>query len=141
MQDTTELNYSAHPKTELLGPICDKAGVIGMLVHDTMAYTAQGTALGLIDVQCWTRDPERLRKAEQRYELPIEQKESYKWLASRKAAVRLHEQCPESTVISVGTGRPMSTSCWWKPGRSPKPSFWCEPIKGGACKKKRTPKD
>jgi hypothetical protein len=102
VQDTTELNYSAHPKTELLGPICDKEGVIGMLVHDTMAYTAQGTALGLIDVQCWTRDPERLRKAEQRYELPIEQKESYKWLVSWKAAVRLQEQCPESTIISVG---------------------------------------
>jgi len=51
VQDTTELNYSAHPKAELFGPICDKKGVIGMLVHDTMAYNAPGTALGLIDVQ------------------------------------------------------------------------------------------
>ena len=102
VQDTTELNYSAHPKTELLGPICDRKGVIGMLVHDTMAYTAQGTALGLIDVQCWTRDPDVPREKEERYELPIEQKESYKWLASWKAAVGLQEQCPESTVISVG---------------------------------------
>lgn len=102
VQDTTELNYSLHPKTELLGPICDKEGVIGMLVHDTMAYTVQGTALGLIDVQCWTRDPELKRADEERYELPIEQKESYKWLASWKAAVRLQQQCPESTVISMG---------------------------------------
>jgi len=102
VQDTTELNYSLHPKTELLGPICDKKGVIGMLVHDTMAYTAQGTALGLIDVQCWTRNPEDQRADQERYELPIEQKESYKWLASWKAAVRLQEQCPQSTVISMG---------------------------------------
>jgi hypothetical protein len=102
VQDTTELDYSLHPKTELLGPICDQAGVIGMLVHDTMAYTAQGMALGLVDVTCWTRDPDVPRKAQQRYELPIEQKESYKWLASWQAAVRLQEQCPESTVISVG---------------------------------------
>jgi hypothetical protein len=102
VQDTTELNYSAHPKTELLGPICDKKGMIGMLVHDTMAYNAQGTPLGLIDVQCWTRDPELEGKAEQRYELPIEQKESFKWLVSWRAAVALQEQCPESTVISVG---------------------------------------
>jgi hypothetical protein len=29
VQDTTDLNYSAHPATELLGPICDKEGVIG----------------------------------------------------------------------------------------------------------------
>lgn len=102
VQDTTDLNYSLHPKTELLGPICDKEGTIGMLVHDTMAYTVQGTALGLIDVQCWTRDPEVKRTDQERYELPIEQKESYKWLASWKAAVRLQEQCPESTVISMG---------------------------------------
>jgi hypothetical protein len=102
VQDTTDLNYSLHPKTELMGPICDKEGMIGMLVHDTMAYTTQGTALGLIDVQCWTRDPDIRRGELERYELPIEQKESYKWLASWKAAVRLQEQCPESTVISVG---------------------------------------
>jgi hypothetical protein len=102
VQDTTDLNYSLHPKTELLGPICDKQGMIGMLVHDTMAYTVQGTALGLIDVQCWTRDPDVARAALERYELPIEQKESSKWLASWKAAVRLQRECPESTVISVG---------------------------------------
>jgi hypothetical protein len=102
VQDTTELNYSLHPKTELLGPICDKKGLIGMLVHDTMAYNAQGTALGLIDVQCWTRDPDVMRQAQERYELPIEQKESSKWLASWKAAVELAGRCPESTVISVG---------------------------------------
>lgn len=102
VQDTTELNYSAHPKTELLGPICDKKGIIGMLVHDTMAYNGQGTPLGLIDVQSWTRDPDIPRQDSERYELPIEQKESYKWLVSWKAAVRLQEQCPESTVISMG---------------------------------------
>ena len=102
VQDTTELNYSAQPKIELLGPICDKQGVIGMLVHDTMAYNGQGTPLGLVDVQCWTRDPDIKRGEQARYELPIEQKESYKWLASWKAAVRLQEQCPESTVISIG---------------------------------------
>lgn len=102
VQDTTGLDYSLHPKTELLGPICDKKGMIGMLVHETMAYNEQGTALGLIDVQCWTREPDIQRGQLERYELPIEQKESYKWLASWKAAVALQEQCPESTVISVG---------------------------------------
>jgi hypothetical protein len=102
VQDTTELSYSAHPKIELMGPIGDREAIIGMLVHDTMAYNGQGTPLGLIDVQCWTRDPDIKRGEKARYELPIEQKESYKWLASWKAAVRLQEQCPESTVISMG---------------------------------------
>src|SRR5687768_2400463 len=102
VQDTTELNYSAHPATEFLGPICDKQGVIGLLVHGTMAYNLQGTPLGLIDVQCWTRDPGQKRKREQRYELAIEQKESAKWLMSFSAAVGLQQQHPQSMVVSVG---------------------------------------
>ena len=102
VQDTTELNYSAQPKIELLGPICDKPGVVGMLVHDTLAYNGQGMPLGLVDVQCWTRDPDIKCGEQARYERPIEPKESYQWLASWKAAVRLQEQCPESTVISIG---------------------------------------
>jgi hypothetical protein len=102
VQDTTELNYSAHPATEQLGPICDKEGVIGMLVHDTMAYNSEGTPLGLIDVQCWVREESDTPKREQREELAIEQKESSKWLESWKAAQRLQEQCPQSTVVSVG---------------------------------------
>lgn len=102
VQDTTELNYSAHPATELLGPICDKEGVIGMLVHDTMAYTGEGTPLGLIDVQCWVREETETPKREQRAELAIEQKESSKWLLSWRAAQRLQEQCPGARVVSVG---------------------------------------
>jgi hypothetical protein len=102
VQDTTWLNYSAHPATELLGPICDKEGVIGMLVHDTMAYNVEGTPLGLIDVQCWTRDPDDKGRREHRYELEVGQKESAKWLVSYRAAARLQEQCPRAMVVSLG---------------------------------------
>src|SRR5881628_2941280 len=38
-QDTTSLNYSTHPATENLGPIgSTKEGIIGLIVHDTMAF-------------------------------------------------------------------------------------------------------
>jgi hypothetical protein len=48
VQDTTDLNYSAHPLTEQLGPIADgKHGQVGLLVHDTMLYNLEGTPLGL----------------------------------------------------------------------------------------------
>jgi len=44
-QDTTSLNYSTHPATENLGPIAStEEGVIGLLVHDTMAFNGEGTA-------------------------------------------------------------------------------------------------
>src|SRR5262245_52472992 len=56
-QDTTSLNYSTHPATENLGPIGSSLeGPVGLIVHDTMAFTVEGTPLGLLDVQCWARD-------------------------------------------------------------------------------------
>ena len=30
---------------------------VGLLVHDTLAYTVDGVALGVLDVQVWARDP------------------------------------------------------------------------------------
>jgi hypothetical protein len=51
------LNLRTHPATENLGPIASQQeGIIGMLVHSTMTFNLEGTPLGLLDVQCWTRD-------------------------------------------------------------------------------------
>lgn len=103
VQDTTELNYTAHEQCEMLGPIGDRQSrCVGLLVHDTMVYNLEGTPLGLIDVQCWARDPEDRGKSQRRYELPIQQKESAKWLVSYRAAGRLQAACPGTVVVSVG---------------------------------------
>ena len=104
VQDTTFLDYSAHPLTEGLGPIGTKsqAALLGLVLHDTMAYSLEGTPLGLVDVQCWARDPAEKGKRERRRELPIEQKESSKWLRSFEAARRLQSRCPATTVVSMG---------------------------------------
>jgi hypothetical protein len=103
VQDTTELNYSTHRACEQLGPIGDRQSqAVGLLVHDTMAYNLEGTPLGLIDVQCWARDPDDRGKGERRHALPIEEKESAKWLVSYRAAARLQAECPGTTVVSVG---------------------------------------
>lgn len=49
-----QLNYSTHPATQGLGLIASRQeSVIGLIVHDTMTFNAEGTPLGLIDVQCW----------------------------------------------------------------------------------------
>lgn len=101
VQDTTSLNYSAHPLTEHLGPIADsRHGQVGLMVHDTMLYNLEGTPLGLLDVGCWVRGEEEMG-ADHR-DLPIEQKESFKWLQSFRAASTLQEQCPQTQVVSVG---------------------------------------
>ncbi len=83
VQDTTSLNYSAHPATENLGLIGSVGdGSIGLFVHDTMAFTLEGTPLGLLDLQSWARNPADFGKKRYRHQLPVEQKESNKWLKS-----------------------------------------------------------
>lgn len=103
VQDTTTLNYSTHPATENLGLIGYREnGGIGLIVHDTVAFNVDGTPLGIIDVQCWARDPAEFGKKHLRKQYEIEQKESYKWLKSFKATEEAQRHCAETTLISVG---------------------------------------
>lgn len=104
VQDTTFLNYSAHPATRGLGPIGTErqAGLLGLVLHDTMLYNLERTPLGLVDVQCWARDPADRGKSKRRRQLPIQHKESAKWLHSFAASARLQRACPNTTVVSVG---------------------------------------
>jgi len=102
-QDTTSLNYSTHPATENLGPIgTDPEGVVGLMVHDTMAFNREGTPLGLLDVQCWARDPGQFGQRHQRRQLPFEAKESVKWLRSLEAVEQVQAQCPHTQIVSLG---------------------------------------
>lgn len=99
-QDTSTLNYTHHPMTEGLGPINTiKDKNIGLLLHDTMAFSAQGTPLGLLDVQCWARDPAQAGKRHQRHSKPIEEKESVKWLKSYRSVCAVQARCPGSQFI------------------------------------------
>ena len=103
VQDTTSLNYSAHPATEMLGLIgSEPEGPVGMLVHSTLAFNEAGTPLGLLDVQSWVRDPDERGKKHQRHELPLEAKESVRWLRSLEAVARVQARCPNTRVVSVG---------------------------------------
>ncbi len=104
VQDTTSFNYNTHAEMEGLGPINNHVdGAQGILLHDTMAYTTEGTAMGLVDIQVWARDPQQFGKRATRAKRPIEQKESYKWLKSFHGAARLQRQLgAATTVVSVG---------------------------------------
>jgi hypothetical protein len=103
VQDTTSLNYSTHPATENLGLISQHTdGVMGLLVHDTMAFNLHGTPLGLLNVQCWARDPQDYGKSHLRKRLPVEQKESNKWLRSFRAVIDAQQRYPKAKLVSVG---------------------------------------
>jgi hypothetical protein len=103
VQDTTSLNYTAHPLTEGLGPIGYRRDRgLGLMLHETLAFSVQGTPLGLVDVQCWARDGQQFGKKKTRHQRAIEEKESYKWLKSYKKLAEVQRRCPESTLVSVG---------------------------------------
>jgi hypothetical protein len=102
-QDTTTLNYTTHPMTKGLGPVnTTNDRTIGLLLHDTLAFTEDGTPLGVLDAQCWARDLEDLQKSKRCSKLPIEEKESYKWLRSFQKVAEIQRLCPETRLVSIG---------------------------------------
>lgn len=102
VQDTTTLSYTAHASKDM-GPINAKwNSAVGLMMHDTLAFTEDGVPLGLLDVQCWPRKPEEAGKGALRHRLPIEQKESMKWLKSYHAVEQAQQRCPETMLVSVG---------------------------------------
>jgi len=98
VQDTTSLNYAAHKATSGLGPI-DGNGSNGMHVHSVLAVSSDGIPLGLVHQQVWSRDPEKKRSKEERKKLPIEEKESYRWLESVDATRKAMDS--ETHIITV----------------------------------------
>ena len=92
VQDTSYFVYTSHPKTEGLGKMSLKKGKKvkkiysnGLLVHTCLAVTTEGLPLGLLDQKICARKL-RSRKAgkgkgsKPHDHLPIEEKESYRWL-------------------------------------------------------------
>ena len=102
VQDTTTLTYTTHPP-EGAGPInTSQNSAVGLLLHDTMAFTPEGIPLGLLNVQCWGRDPEQTGKKYHCAQLPIEEKESIKWLMSYRAVSEIQKLCPNTMLVSIG---------------------------------------
>jgi hypothetical protein len=70
--------------------------VCGILMHSSLAVTTEGLPLGLTAVKFWTRDEFKgcnaLKKKINPTRVPIEEKESYRWLENVKQATALFEE-------------------------------------------------
>jgi hypothetical protein len=87
VQDTTVLSFSSARSAEGLGPVNDDSNARGMFLHPTMAVGEDGLVLGLLGWQTWTRPvTTRAERGEAIHSLPIEKKESAKWLRGIEAA-------------------------------------------------------
>jgi Transposase DNA-binding/Transposase Tn5 dimerisation domain len=91
IQDTSYLVYTSHQRTTGLGELSLKKGKHvekihsqGLLMHSCLAVTTEGLPLGLLDQKIFAREAVAQDRTEHRNVLPIEDKESYRWLESLK---------------------------------------------------------
>ena len=101
VQDTTFLNYTHHPQTEGLGEIGTKAqNQRGFGMHSTLVVTPQGLPLGLLTQQFFERPiGEASHTASEIQKLPIEEKESYRWIEAFEQVIALTPE--EVQVVTV----------------------------------------
>lgn len=104
LHDTTEFSYTRESK-EAIGILyksCgskDKEGrprlhtVCGILMHSSLAVTAEGLPLGLAAIKFWTRNKFKgtnaLKRKVNPTRVPIEAKESVRWLENLEQSTRL----------------------------------------------------
>jgi hypothetical protein len=96
VQDTTALNFSGR-QIAGLGVLEDNQ-TSGFFAHTTLAVSARGVPMGLLDQHLWSRPHNPNPKDDAHKKIPIEQKESNKWLLSIKNSVKNQESRPIITV-------------------------------------------
>ncbi|NQV32509.1 MAG: IS4 family transposase [Phycisphaeraceae bacterium] len=100
LQDTSYLVYTNHPKTQGLGKISMKKGKQidkiysrGLVMHTCLAVTTEGTPLGLLDQKIFARklrpDHKRRKMGKKHIHdvLPVEEKESFRWIEALDATM------------------------------------------------------
>ena len=106
VQDTTEVNLTK-PKRQVrgAGPLSSNSS-FGFYLHPLIAYTTSGVPLGSVACQHWTRDaidcestPQEKKK--KRDSLPIEQKESYRWLQMTRSGMQVARENPGTEYVGV----------------------------------------
>jgi hypothetical protein len=102
VQDSSSLNYTTHRDMRGIGPIGNKVnGPQGLILHNMLAFRPDGLPLGILDVQCWNRDPANFGAKKQRQTKAIQDKESYKWLRPLACVREAARRCPDTRVVTV----------------------------------------
>lgn len=100
VHDTTDLNYSTLLACEGLGIIGKNQTQTesgGLRLHSSYVLSAaEGLPLGLLDWKCYAPEPKPEHKGADRRHIPIEEKETYKWIEN-------YQSCTESVEGLEGT--------------------------------------
>lgn len=99
VQDTTELDYTKHPPGD--ARCLNQDSRFGLFLHAHLAVTPDKLCLGVVGAEYSDRAPESLGQTKQRRTLPIEEKESFRWLQGYRLACQLAAECLETRVVSI----------------------------------------
>jgi hypothetical protein len=104
VQDTTEADVT-RPEQQVVGagPM-DCVSRRGAFLHLMEAFTPDGTPLGAVWADIWTRDEEyfskpQKEKRKRRKALPIEEKESFRWLEGLRHVREVAQELPQVQCI------------------------------------------
>lgn len=112
IQDTTYFNYTNHPKTTGLGLLSRFTGkhkkdilTLGLYMHTTLAINTDGLPLGLLDQKISSREilskeKSELKKRSHNTALPIEDKESVRWLNSMEKTASIFSD-QDKKIVTV----------------------------------------
>jgi hypothetical protein len=102
IQDTSEINYESQSgRKQQLGTVGNGSDV-GLFVHPVLAIDAEnGECLGLVDAQVWRRTK---AKAANYKSLPIEEKESHRWLQGGERAKAVLSEASLVTIMDDREG-------------------------------------
>ncbi len=98
IQDTTLVDYTSHSDVKGLGKL-GRSWTQGLILHPTLVASTQGIPLGIIHQQIWARTQETTRH--DRKTKPIEEKESFKWIASYRASNEFQKECKGVQVVNI----------------------------------------
>ena len=102
----------------------------GVLMHSSLAVTIEGLPLGLTAIKFWSRSKFKgtnaLKRSVNPTRVPIEEKESIRWLENLQRSTELLGEASRC-VHTSGIEKAISTSCSAWPNKAGRNS-WCAPV-------------
>lgn len=99
VQDTTEFDFTAHPPED--AQYLEAEHRFGLYDHTHLAITPEKLCLGVVGSEQFDRAAETLGKGRARKSLPIEEKESFRWLTGYRLACELQQNSGATQIVGV----------------------------------------
>jgi Transposase DNA-binding/Transposase Tn5 dimerisation domain len=137
VQDTTELDFTAHPPED--AQCLDAEHRFGLYDHTHLAVTPEKLCLGVVGSEQFDRAPETLGKGRARKFLPLEEKESFRWLSGYRLACELQQRCGPTQVVSVADCEADVYEIFVEFQRQPQPADFIIRARENRCTPERDP--